>query len=253
MRTLKAFTRIVRCSRGMVLAEALMGATIGGLILSVLPAFYITQIKIWTREAGRLGAIQSADFAIRRMKEEVRNAKNILVSDDALSMTAVLPARTYDSELGTQVNTLDADGQLTDGNHVHYYFQYNNGSNGGTLYRRLDLADGTAGRAERVAANVYPHLNTRAPGGTDTQPLFVYDATTRTLTVTVTVAEPTPSSGTFAAHQLEAKCKHDGGDLARVSTVEHPEGEVQCSICGNRADPTAQIVTYKTRLLVRNR
>jgi len=256
MNTLKTLTRLINNSRGIAVAEVLMGATIGGLILSVLPAFYLAQVKIWTTETGRLGAIERADFAVRRLEEEVRNGRSIVQSENGYAVAVTLPKQTYDADLGTKVNALDANGQLIDGDRINYYFlpdQSGSSTSGGSIYRRVDPSGGTQGQPRLIVAHVYPHLNPRGEGGTSPQPLFAYDSGLRTLTATITIAEPMPSTGTFVAHRLEAKCRHDGGDLVRVPTPEHLEGEIQCSICGNRVKPTCQIATHMTKLMLRNR
>jgi len=244
-----------RSCRGMGLAEGVMVTFVSGLLLSVLPGFYLAQVRVWQRETGRLGAVQRADFVLRRMEEDVRNARRVSVSSDGKHMTIVLPYRAYDSTLQRRVNVLDATGNLIDGDQVEYYFVQDpdgTGSRGGAMYRRVTPAGGSAQQARRVTSWVFPALNPRGAGGSSPSPLFAYDPARRVITVTVTAAEPKPSTGTFAPTQLEPRCARDGGELVRVVTTQHLEGEIQCAICGQHVRPTAELATYQTRLFVRN-
>jgi len=114
------------------------------------------------------------------------------------------------------------------------------------------LANGTVKSPQLVAARICPSLNPLSEGTSNPKPAFEYDAVRRAVTVTITAAEPMPSSATFGAREAGARCKRDGGALVRVATSEHPEGEISCQICGSQAKPNAQIVTYQTQLMLRN-
>jgi len=241
--------------RGAGIAEAIMAIVVSSLLLSVIPAFYMTSVKLWQRETGRLGAVEQADAVLHRMQDDIRNARRATLSSDGTVLTIVQPGQAYDASLARQVNVLDAQGQLTDGDQLHYYFVQDpegTGSSGGAIYRRVVHANGTYEPPRLVATRVYPHLNPRAPGGSTPAPPFSYDGTLRKVAITITTAEPKPSSGTFAPRQSEPMCRHCGGNLMRVPTTEHLEGEIQCAHCGAQVEPTAEIVTYQTRLRVRN-
>jgi len=242
--------------RGAAIAEGLMAMTVSALILSVIPAFYLTSVRLWQRDTGRLGAVAQANIVLSRMQDEVRNARRAVLSSDGTSVTLVLPEQAYDSTLGRKVNVLNVSGQLSDGDQIRYYFvsdPHGTGSTGGAIYRRVTYANGTQAPAQLVADRVYPHLNVRAPGGSSPAPVFAYDASLRTLTVTITTAESKPGSGTFAPRQGDPECRRCHAPLVRVPTLEHLEGEVQCSQCGSEVEPTHEIVSYQTELLVRNR
>jgi len=239
---------------GAVLAEGIMAVVVSSLVLSMLPGFYVAYVKLWQRETGKLGAAQRADFALERMKDDVRNARRAILSSDGRTLALTLPLRTYDASLNRAVNALDAQGQLVDGDSVHYYFvqdPHSTGSTGGALYRRVVHADGTEEEPRLLAEHIHPELNPVDSGGTPA-PLFACDSVLRTVAVTVTAAEPRPSSSTFAVRHLEPKCRACGESLVRVPTAEHAEGEVQCSQCGTDCRPTAEIVTYQTRRMLRN-
>jgi len=251
----RAFAETLARRRGAGLAEGLMAIVVSMLVLSVVPAFYRTSIELWQRETGRLGAVEKADLLLMRMQDDIRNARRANLSSDGRAMTVVLPARTYDTSLSHEVNVLDASGSLVDGNQIQYYFVLDpqgTGSQGGAIYRRLVRPDGTQGLARLVADRVYPQLNPRGSGTSSPAPLFVYNATLRTVTVTITTAEPKPSNSGFAVRNPEPRCGRCGGALVRVPTTEHLEGEIQCSNCGGAVEPTSEIVTYQTQLMVRN-
>ncbi len=99
---------------------------------------------------------------------------------------------------------------------------------------------------------IYPYLNPRASGTSDPAPVFAYDPSLRIITITATAAEPKPSSSTFAPTQLEPKCKRCGSDLIRVPTEDNLAGEIQCPQCGAEVEPTAEIVAYQSRFMLRN-
>jgi Tfp pilus assembly protein PilW len=245
-----------RHSRGVSIAEGLMVMVIGGLLLSVLPGYYLTYVRIWQRETGRLGAVQRTDFALERIENEIRSARSVALSYDGSSLTLTMPLRAYDATLGRPVNVLDeVTGFLADGDQIIYYFLQDpdgTGSSGGALCRTVHPAGGTEGDPKVVTQQIYPHLNPRGSGGGDPAPIFAYDSPQRIITVTATAAEPLPSSGTFAPTQLEPTCRRCGSELIRVPTEDNLAGEIQCPQCGDDARPTAEIVTYQTRFRVRN-
>jgi len=246
--------RIRRSRFGGTLAEVIVSVFISTLFLSVLPSFYFTSVKIWQRECGELEAVRSADFALQRMDEDVRNARSVAISSDGTMLTLTLPRQGYDAALGRYVNVLDSNGWLTDGDRIEYSISDDATSDGydPTMYRRVIRADGTAKTPRLVANHVHPQLNPLEPTTGYTIPVFAYDSDHRTVTVTVTAAEPKPSSGTFGPTEAVLKCSRDGGQLIRVSTEEHPEGEIRCSICGTDLKTTAEIITYQTRFMLRN-
>ncbi len=245
-----------RPSRGVSIAEGLMVMVIGGLLLSVLPGYYLTYVRIWQRETGRLGAVQRTDFALERIAEDIRNARRVTLSSDGTSMVLTMPLRAYDATLGRDVNVLDPiAGALSDGDQITYYFLQDpdaTGSTGGAIYRRLYPLGGTEQAPRLVTQQIYPHLNPRGSSGGDPAPVFAYDTALRIVTVTATAAEPLPSTGTFAPAQLEPLCRRCGSQLVRVPTAENIAGDIQCPVCGDDARPTAEIVTYQTRFKVRN-
>ena len=244
-----------RSVRGMTLAEGIMVIIIGGLLLSVLPGYYLTYIRIWQRETGKLGAVQRADFAVHRMQDDVRTARSVVLSSDGTSLTVALPLQVYDSDLGRPVNILDGSGSLVNGNIVQYYYTQDpgdTGSGGGSISRRLVNHEGAEVSDRVVTERIYPQLNPRASGGGSLAPIFAYDSTLRIITVTVTAAEPKPSSSTFSILKTEPQCNRCRSDLIRVPTEEDLAGEIQCPECGAEIEPTAAIVTYQTRLALRN-
>ena len=244
-----------RSVRGVTLAEGVMVILIGGLLLSVLPGYYTTYIRVWQRETGKLGAVRRADFAVQRMHEDIRTARSAVPSSDGTSLTVALPLQAYDSDLGRMVNMLDGSGSLVDGNIVQYYFTQDpdgTGSSGGAISRRVVRHDATELSDRVVTERIHPELNPRASGGGSLAPIFAYDSTLRVITVTVTAAEPKPSSSTFAVLNTEPQCNRCGADLIRVPTEDNLAGEIQCPECGAEIDPTAAIVTYQTRLALRN-
>jgi len=247
--------RIRRSRFGGTLAEGILAVFISTMFLSVLPGFYFTSVKIWQRECGELEAVRSADFALKRMDEDVRNARSVAISSDGTMLTLTLPRQGYDAALGRYVNILDSHGWLMDGDRIEYSIADHHTSDGSdpTMHRRVIRADGTAEAPRLVANHVHPQVNPLDPATGYTTPVFAYDSDHRTLTVTVTAAETKPSAGTFGPTQAVLKCSRDGGQLVRIATEEHPEGEIRCSICGTDVETTAQIVTYQTRFMLRNR
>ena len=247
--------RLHRSSLGGSLAEGLVVMTIGVLFLSVLPGFYLTYVKIWQRETTEMGVVQRGDFALRRMHEDVRSARSALLSSDGTILTLTLPKKAYDAALGRNVNALDSQGQLIDGDKIKYYIvqdSYSVGGSAAAMYRRIIHPDGTAESPRIVADHLCPGLNPLDSGTGHPQPLFTYNPALHIVTVTVTAAELKPSTGTFAPTQSQVRCSRDHGSLVRVCTPHHPEGEIQCTICGTHARPTAGIQTYQTQLLLRN-
>ncbi len=236
---------------GASLTEGIVVMVISTLFLSVLPGFHLAYVRIWQRESAKLGATQRADFALRRMQDDVRNARSVVVSSAGDSLTLVEPLRAYDATLNREVNVLTADDQLQDGDRISYYLAYSASSNtGATMYRRITHPDGTIESPRKVAAFLHPELNTLHSGSV--LPLFGYDSAHRTLTVTVTAAEPKPSTGTFAPTAADLKCSRDRGHLVRVAVDGHPEGAVRCVYCGAQVRPTAELVSYQARLALRN-
>ena len=249
-----ALSRIRRSRFGGSLAEVILAMLISTMFLFVLPGFYFTSVKIWQRECGELDAVRSADFALRRMNEDVRNARSVAISSDGDLLRLTLPLRGYDATLGRYVNVLDSSGWLIDGDRIEYAITHNHTRDGDdpTMYRRVIRADGTEKAPRLVANHVQPHVNPLHPTTGYTTPVFAYDSDSRTLTVTVTAAEPKPSSGTFGPTQAALRCSRDAGQLIRVATEEHPEGDIRCSICGTDVSITAEIVTYQTSFMLRN-
>lgn len=227
---------------------------ISSMFLSVLPGFYLTSVKIWQRESSELEASGAANFALNRMVEDVRNARSCAVSADGKLVTLTLPLRAYDADLAREVNALDANGQLMDGDRVQYYYStqaYATGNYEGNLYRRIIHVDGSSTAPRMVAAHLQPNLNPLEADGSTT-PLFSFDAGTRTLSVTVSAAEMKPSTGTFGPTETVVRCTRDGSPLVRVATEAHPEGEIHCAECGADVRMSAEIASYSTQLLLRN-
>lgn len=242
-------------SFGGSLAESLVVMTIGTLFLAMLPAFYLGYVKLWQRESSEIGVTQSGDFALRRMQEDVRSARSVAVSSDGTSVSLTLPLRAYDSGYGREVNVLDSQGQLVDGPTVQYYFVADDPTSpcpSGPLYRRVTLPDGTVGPEKVVAERIVPQLNPLESGTAHPVPMFAYDSAQRVLTATIAAAEFKPNTGTFAPTHDELECDRDHGRLVRIATADCPEGEIQCSVCGDQVRPTAEIAVYQSRLLVRN-
>jgi len=233
-----------------------MTVVIVSLILSVIPAFYFGYLKIWQTQTGQLGATTSGDFVLWRMQKEIRMARTVALSSDGKALTVLVPKQAFDTQLGSYVNALDSQGQLINGDQVRYYFvsdPYPSGTNVGALYRQVIRADGTQGPARLVARRICPGLNPLTEGTSTPKPIFAYDSGLRAVTVTLTVAEPDPSTGDFAVRYLQPKCTRDGGALVRVAIDGHPEGQVACTSCGNRVRPSAEIVASQTQFLIRNR
>lgn len=245
-----------RSRLGATLAEGLVSLFISTIFLSVLPAFYQTSVQVWQRESSQLQARHTADFALKRMEEDVRNARSVTVSSNGLLVTLTLPLKAYDSDLGREVNVLDSNGWLLDGDQVQYYFSYDvsssSGSYEGAMYRRVIRADGTAASPQLVASHVQPAINPLDASTGASVTMFGFDPDQRTLTVTVTAAEPRPSSGTFSPKDTLLTCARDGGQLYRVATEDHADGEIRCSMCGDQVRTNAEIVTCQTEFLVRN-
>jgi hypothetical protein len=237
-----------------VLAEFTMSCAIGGLVLSVLPAFYLASTKLYRRETSEIGAREQAGLGIVRMKKELRNARSITVSPDGRTLTLVLPAVTGTWSSSESTAVFDSQGQLVNGDQVQYYFQSESGSTGGSLFRRVTHADASSESPRLVAQRVYPQLNPlRTSGGSGTWPVFAYDGARRTVTVSVTAAEPRPSTSTFEAKTRDPICTRHHTPLVRVATESHPEGVVRCSQCGASTVPSSEVATYQATLLLRNR
>jgi len=230
-----------------------MTCAIGGMVLSVLPAFYMASTKVWQRETGEIGAREQADMAIQRMKKELRNSRSTSISADGRTLTLVLPAvsGTYSSADSTTV--FDSQGRLVDGDRVEYFYQSHTGSIGGSIYRRVTAADGTTESPKLVAEHVYPQFNPLYSGTSTSLPVFSYDSGKRTVTVTVTAAEPRPSTTTFAAVRNDPVCSKHRVSLVRVATASHPEGVIVCPVCNGSDTATSDVVTYQATLLLRNR
>lgn len=247
-------SRTRRSCFGGSLAEGILSVFISTMFLAVLPGFYFTSVKIWQRECAELESVRSSDFALKRMDEDVRNARSVAISSDGATLTLTLPLQGYDAAIGRYVNVLDSSGSLVDGDRIEYSISYDHtsGAYDPTMYRRLIRADGTAKAPRLVANHVHPEINPLQPTTGHVAPVFAYDSVNRTVTVTVTAAEPKPSAGTFGPTQGALACSRDGGQLVRVATESHPEGEIRCSICDTNVRPTAEIVTHRTRFLLRN-
>jgi hypothetical protein len=223
------------------------------MFLSVLPPFYTTSVKIWQRESSELQAVSAADFVLDRMEDDVRNARGAGVSSGGDMLVLALPLKAYDAALSREVNVLDANGSLTNGDQIQYYYTPDTTGTvgaGGTVHRRVVRANGTVETPRLVAVNVQPALNPLDATGA-ISPLFSYDADQRTVTITVTVAEPKASAGSFAP-RTEVKCRHDGGHLVRCTSLNSSEGDIRCSLCGPEAEATAEIVTHQTQFMLRN-
>jgi hypothetical protein len=235
--------------------ELIMSTIVGGLLLAVLPTFYLAYIKLWRQETARLGASQQASQVVRTMKTDIRNARSIAVSSDGRTLTLVMPKLAMDPDLHVMSVVIGADGCQIDGDTVTYYFQQDpnhTGSRGGNIYRRVTLANGTQQTARLVADSIYPGLNPFPTGTESPAPLFYHDEEKDTVLVAVTASEPKPSSGTLAAASLEPVCTRDGGALVRVAAEGYPAGAVRCSVCGARAVPATELVTYHTEIRLRN-
>jgi Tfp pilus assembly protein PilW len=246
-------SRTKRSRLGATLAEGIVAMLISTLFLSVLPAFYHTSVRIWQRETAELQVSQTADFVLKRMEEDVRNARSVYVSSSGLEVVLTLPLKAYDSELGREVNVLSG-GYLVNGDQVEYYFVHNTAESSveGAIYRRVVDSGGTAGTAAMIADHIQPTINPLDTSTYAPLPVFSFDSVQRTLTVTITAAEPKSSSGTFAPKDALLTCARDGGQLYRVPLDERPEGELRCSTCGGELETSGEIVTYQTQFLVRN-
>jgi Tfp pilus assembly protein PilW len=133
------FMRSHRSRLGATLAEGIVAMFVSGLFLSLLPGLYLTGTRVWQRETSKLAASGSADFALQRMKDDIRIARRAVVSSDGSSLSLVLPMRSYDAALGCEANVIDEQGMLQDGNCVQYYLlaDSESASSGRTLYRRV--------------------------------------------------------------------------------------------------------------------
>jgi Tfp pilus assembly protein PilW len=250
MRQLSAFRKL---SRGVVLAEFAMSCAIGGLVLSVLPAFYLASTRLYQRETGEIGAREQTALGVMRMKKELRNARSTSISSDGRTLTLVLPAISGTWSSSESMAIFDSQGQLINGDQVQYYFQGDSGSTGGCLFRRVTHASGSTESPRLVAQHVYPQLNPLVTSGSSTRPIFAYDSAKRTVTITVTAAGPRPSTSTFEAKRRDPVCTRHGTPLVRVATTGHPEGVVMCSQCGASTVPSSEVATYQATLLLRNR
>lgn len=252
MRTLRSNPRL----RGVVLAEMLMASFITGLLFTVLPGFYFAYLKVWSRESSRMAGVERADIVLQRMEKEVRNARSLTLSSSGDALTILLPRQHYDASVGRPVNDVDDLGRLVDGDRIYYYYvtdPHGTGGNEGGVLRRVQRADGTALTPKLIADQIHPQLNPLATGTSTPRPVFAYNATLRTVAVTVAAAESKPSRGNFAPTRQAPRCSRDGGSLIRVATTQYPEGEIRCSRCGTRVQPNVEIVTHQIQLLVRNK
>ena len=250
MRPLPAFRKL---SRGVMLAEFAMSCAIGGLVLSVLPAFYLASTKLYRRETSEIGARERAELSIVRMKKELRNARSTSISSDGRTLTIVLPAISGTWSSSESMAVFDSQGQLINGDQVQYYFQSDSGSTGGSLFRRVTHANGSSESPRLVAQRAYPQLNPLVTGGSGTRPMFAYDSAKRTVTVTVTAAEERLSNSTFETKMGDPICTRHGTALVRVATESCPEGVVRCSQCGASTVASSEVATYRATLLLRNR
>jgi len=248
MRTLSSRRR----ERAVVLSELILTVFISGLIFTVLPGFYFTYIRIWSRESSRVESTATATMMIQRMTKEARNARSLSVSSDGKVLTITLPKQQFDSSVGRPVNEVDSNGNLTDGDRVRYYVATNPSGAGGALFRRVDRQNGTSTTPQVIAAGVFPELNPLVTGTSTVQPVFAYDSSLRTITVTATAAQTRESTGSFAPTGRGPQCSRDRGTLTRVATGSRPEGEIRCSQCGTQVQPNAEIVTHQIQLLARN-
>jgi hypothetical protein len=246
--------RSCRSRLGATLAEGIVAMFVSLMFLSLLPGFYTAGIEAWQRESGKLSASGGADFAIERMKEDMRSARSASVSTDGTVLLLVMPLRAYDSALGREANVIGAQGLLQDGNSVQYFLLQDASCAGcgSTLCRRVIDPDGNVLRSAVLAHGVHPELNLLDTSTGQTQPVFSYVTPSRTLAVNIAVAEPDASTTTFSPGDGGVKCRRDGGALTRVATQAHPEGELQCSICGAEVESNAQVAAYGTRMLLRN-
>jgi hypothetical protein len=232
-----------------------MTTVVGGLLLSVLPGFYFAYVNLWRQETARLGASQRSSFVVRRMKADIRNARNVAVSSDGTRVTLTMPMLVYDSDCQTMSVAIDAQGNQIDGDTITYYFEQDpngTGSAGGNIYRQVTRTSGTAETPRLVADLIYPSLNPLSASAGTSMPLFYHDDDKDTVVVTATAAEPKPSGGAFAPASREPICTRDGGALARVATEEHPEGVIICAKCGAQVRPATELVTYRTEIRLRN-
>ena len=249
---MRARSGLRRFSRGIVLAEFVVTCAIGGLVMSVLPAFYMASTKLWQRETGEIGAREQADLAIVRMKKELRNARSTNISGGGTILTLTLPALSG-SRISTETTPLfNSEGQMINGDQVQYYYQSQSGSSGGTIFRRVTHSDASTESPRLVADHIYPQLNPLTSGGIPVTP-FRYDSAKRTVTVTLTAAGVRPSSTTFETKERDPMCTKHRSALTRVVTMSHPEGVVQCGQCGTQTVASADVATYQATLLLRNR
>ena len=243
-----------RRNRGVVLSEVIMTTFITGLMFTVLPGFYFTYVRLWSREGSRVDTLERAAIVVQRMEKEVRNARRLSVSSDGKALTIVLPKQRLDSTIGRYVNEIDGQGQLVDGDQVRYYFTADphNVALGGGIYRRVERVNGTSVAPRLITDQIHPELNPLVSGDSTAQPIFFYDSALRTVAVTVTAVETRASVGDFAPGQTGPRCSRDGGSLARTATQGHPEGELACSVCGSQVKPNAELAVHQIQLLARN-
>jgi len=225
---------------------------ISGLIFTVLPGFYFTYVRIWSRESSRVESVATATMVIQRITKEARNARSLSVSPDGKALTITLPSRQYDSTVGRLVNEIGSSGDLSNGDQVRYYVATNPGGAGEALFRRIDRQNGTSTTPQVIASGVFPGLNPLVAGSGAVQPVFVYDSGLRTVTITATAAETRESTGSFAPTGRGPECSRDHGALTRVATEDRPTGEIRCSLCGTQVQPNAEIATHQIQLLARN-
>jgi Tfp pilus assembly protein PilW len=235
-----------------MLAEFAVACAIGGMVLSVLPAFYLASTKLWQRESSEIGAREQSELAIVRVKKELRNARSTTISSEGKTLTLVLPAVSGSCSSAESTAVFNAEGQLIDGDRVDYYFQAQSGSAGGSILRRVTHSDGSSESPRPVADHVYPQLNPLRAGG-GSLPVFSFNNLNRTVTVTVTASQPKASRGSFAAKEQDPRCARCGAALVRSATPSHPEGVITCTRCGARTLASAEVVTHQATLLLRNR
>jgi hypothetical protein len=241
-----------RRERAVVLSELIMTIFISGLIFTVLPGFYFTYVRVWSRESSRVESTATATMVIQRITKEARNARSLSVSPDGKSLTITLPKQQYDSTVGRMVNEIGSNGNLSNGDQIRYYVATNPNGAGEALFRRVDRLEGTSTTPQVIAAGIFPGLNPLVAGSSTVQPVFVYDSGIRTVTITATAAQTRESTGSFAPTGRGPECSRDHGALSRVATGGHPTGEIRCSLCGTQVQPNAEIVTHQIQLLARN-
>ena len=249
---MRKLTRYQDKLKGAALAEVAVSAMVGALILSVLPAFSTGYVKLWQRETAELGAGEKAVHLVRRMKEDIRNARRVAVSDDGASVTIVLPALTYDSDHDCMVPAIGADGKMVDGDRVRYYLVEAAATGGGSVHREVIHADGASEATKVIVDSIYPRLNPFDPYSGSPAPLFAYDSSLGSVSVTVTALEAAPSAGTFVAADSLPICRNDGGSMVRTQDLHSADGAIRCSKCGAPLDSDIHFDCSQTKLKVRN-